>query len=324
MDSQRRYIIEPYEAQYATEWDHFVDTSRNATFLLKRGYMDYHSDRFDDCSLLVYRCDGENRRLVSVFAACVGKSPDVVSAHAGLTYGGLVLPFSGIGGDEVVDIMQQIVDHYRACGFARLIYKAIPHIYHRYPAEEDLYALFRLRAKLIETNLSAAISLAGPLPFNENARRNKRRASQAGVIIEQTGDFQSFWTILDGVLAERYNTRPVHTVDEMILLASRFPDNIRLVVARNAQGSVIAGTVLYITSSCVHTQYIAASAEGKALGALPLVFDEVISKYCGTACFLDFGISNEDHGRYLNEGLLRQKYGMGARGIVYNIFELEV
>ena len=46
--------IIPYSIYRKEAWDAFVDMSKNGTFLLKRGFMDYHSDRFFDCSVLIY------------------------------------------------------------------------------------------------------------------------------------------------------------------------------------------------------------------------------------------------------------------------------
>ena len=45
----RRYTHHDQEA-----WDTLVRNARNATFLLFRKYMDYHSERFTDHSLLFY------------------------------------------------------------------------------------------------------------------------------------------------------------------------------------------------------------------------------------------------------------------------------
>lgn len=321
MISEIRYAVEAYGQQDAVLWDDFVSRSRNATFLLQRAYMDYHSDRFVDRSLLIYAVDDKQRKLVALFAACECAGGEI-SAHGGLTYGGLILPFSGGDGVAVVEIMSKIVTYYRLCGYKSIRYKAIPHIYHRYPCEEDVYALFRLGAHFVESNLSSAIDLTDSLRFNENSRRNVRRAADAGVKIERSADFSEFWQLLETLLAERYSTRPVHSLDEISLLASRFPDNIELLVARNEEGRVIAGSVLYKTETCLHAQYIAASPEGKRCGALPLLFNHAITERSGGVRYFDFGISNEDHGRYLNAGLLRQKNAMGGRGITYNIYEL--
>lgn len=315
------YSIEVYSPQNAAQWDEFVRTSRNATFLLQRAYMDYHADRFADYSLMIY--SGGKRRLIALFAACVGEERNI-SAHGGLTYGGLVLPFSGLDGVAVVEIMSEILAYYRNAGYNKLQYKSIPHIYHVYPCEEDIYALFRCGARLSECNLSSAIDLSRPLDFNENSRRNMRMAEKSGVKVEKSDDYPGFWQILETILAERYSTRPVHTLAEISLLASCFPENIELYVARNAVGTIIAGTVIYRTTTCMHAQYIAASPEGKACGALNLLFRHLISEESEGVSYFDFGTSNEDHGRYLNAGLLRQKNGMGGRGVAYNIYEVDL
>ena len=40
--------------------------------------------------------------------------------------------------------------------------------------------------------------------------------------------------------------------------------------------------------------------------------------------FIDFGISTEQGGTVLNEGLIKQKEGFGGRAVVYDTYELEV
>ena len=324
MDVNSKFIIEPYSADNVSAWNDFVDLSRNATFLLRRDYMDYHADRFADRSLMIYRMSANGKRQLSaLFAACLDRNGEI-SAHAGLTYGGLLLPHSVLGGQNVLTIMKMICEYYHAQGYRRLTYKSIPHIYHRYPAEEDIYALFRCGARLTECNLSSAIDLRSPIKFNENSLRNKRRAISAGVPVRESRDYNDFWPILETLLCEKYATSPVHSIDEITLLASRFPDDIRLITAYDCTGKPLAGSVLYFTPSCVHAQYIASSPEGKRLGALCMLFSHVIDKYCGNARYFDFGTSNEDHGRYLNEGLLNQKNGMGGRGITYNIYDIDL
>lgn len=323
MKEKRQFIIEQYAPERREVWDDFVKDSRNATFLLQRGYMDYHSDRFADRSLMIWSVSGERRRLAALFAAC-HIDDSLVSAHGGLTYGGLIMPYSGVDGTDIVVIMGDVVAYYRQAGFKRLRYKAIPHIYHRYPSEEDVYAVFRCGGRLAECNLSSTVLLDGAIEFNENSRRNMRRAIKAGVTVERCGDYAGYWTVLETLLAERYDAKPVHTLAEITMLAERFPDNIELHVARNAAGEIIAGTVLYVTPACFHTQYIAASDEGKACGALSLLFYKLISERSGDARYFDLGTSNENHGHALNEGLLHQKFAMGGRGVAYNIYDIDL
>ncbi|MDE6368995.1 MAG: GNAT family N-acetyltransferase [Muribaculaceae bacterium] len=323
MKENRQFIIERYAPERREAWDDFVKDSRNATFLLQRGYMDYHSDRFADCSLMIWNVSSERRRLVGLFAAC-HIDEGLVSSHGGLTYGGLILPYGGMDGADIVAIMGDILSYYRRKGYKKLRYKTIPHIYHRYPSEEDVYAIFRCGGRLAECNLSSTVLLDCAIEFNENSRRNMRRALKAGVTVERSGDYAGYWPVLETLLAERYGAKPVHTLEEITMLAERFPDNIELHVARNTGGEVIAGTVLYVTPTCIHTQYIAASDEGKACGALSLLFYKLIGERSGEARYFDFGTSNENHGLALNEGLLHQKFAMGGRGVAYNIYDIDL
>ncbi len=49
------FEVRQYTREQVLEWDNFVQRSKQGTFLFNRSYMDYHADRFLDCSLLVYR-----------------------------------------------------------------------------------------------------------------------------------------------------------------------------------------------------------------------------------------------------------------------------
>lgn len=80
---------------------------------------------------------------------------------------------------------------------------------------------------------------------------------------------------------------------------------------------MIAGTLLFAYGSVVHTQYMFASERGREIGALDLVISQVISDFAATHVWLDFGISSEDGGRFLNEGLIAQKEGFGGRTLAY-------
>lgn len=320
MDEQDSIIVESYSDVCAQEWDEFVRKSRNGTFLFERPYMDYHKDRFTDCSL-VFR-QRKNGRIICLLPASV--SGETVVSHGGLTYGGFIMPPDGLDGGKLLSVMAAAVDFYRGKGLKKLRYKMIPYIYHRYPSDEDYYALFRASAGLVETNLSSVIELDNAYRFDERSRRNMSKAMKAGVVVKESEDFGGYWHILEEVLMSRHSVKPVHSLAEIQLLKARFPENIRLFTATDSSGEIIAGSLLYYTPTCVHAQYIAASESGRKTGALSLLFHHIITEECGGAKYFDFGTCNEDHGLYLNEGLLLQKNGFGGRGIVYNIFEIDL
>ena len=78
------YTIKKYEQNDCNTWNEFIAQAKNATFLFHRNFMEYHQDRFEGFSLLVF----ENHKLVAVLPA--NKQGNSVYSHQGLTYGGLV------------------------------------------------------------------------------------------------------------------------------------------------------------------------------------------------------------------------------------------
>ncbi len=305
-----------YDATMAAQWNELARLCRNSTFQHQRGYMDYHSDRFTDCSLIALH-NGKPRALLPA-----NVDGDTLWSHRGLTFGSWLVPPKHFDVTVMIEVMDATVAWMKDNGLKRLVYKAVPHIYHRYPCEEDLYALFRHHASLIETNISTTIDLSCPLPLDRGNKSGANAARKAGITVGPSEDWQQYWHLLSSLLDERYDTRPVHTLDEILLLQSRFPDDIHLYTA-TLDGELLAGVVMYLSAPVAHCQYIGASPRGKDSKALTLLFDYLIQESTRLGFrYFDFGISNEDHGRYLNEGLVQQKSRLGGRGIVYNTFEI--
>lgn len=313
------FKVFPYDDSKKQLWNDFVVASRNATFILNRDYMDYHRARVIDASLIIV---DDNGNIAALFAASAHNGE--IRAHGALTYGGLILPYSSPA-SSVIDIFGIIIDYYRDNGFSGLIYKSIPHIYHKYPCDEDIYALFRNGASVCECNLSAAVCLRHPLKFNQNSRRNLSKAINANLTVKQSDDFVAYWQLLSSMLKSRHNTAPVHSIDEISYLHNRFPDSIKLYVAEQS-GNMLAGVVLYITDKVAHCQYIASSPRGFEVGALALIFSHLIDDLSHNTDieYFDFGTSNENHGLTLNEGLIQQKYGFGGRGVAYPSYKIDL
>jgi hypothetical protein len=298
-------------------WDQFVADSKNGTFLFLREYMEYHADRFTDASLVI--ADDGGRPLALLPASRAGAT---VTSHAGLTYGGLVLGATATT-VEVLAACDALVAHLRAHGVERLVYKTVPHIYHRLPAEEDRYALFRLGARRVRSDVLAVACPGRARVVQERRRRGVGKARRAGLAVRPSVDLQAFWRILEANLSARHQVRPVHTVEEMTLLRGRFPDHIRLFGAF-AGAALHAGVLIYESARVAHAQYIAASEAGREDGALDLLFEHLISEVYREKEYFDFGISTEEGGQRLNEGLIAHKEGFGARAVVHDFYELDL
>lgn len=312
------YRIIRYDPSLRGEWDRFVAASRNGTFLFMRDYMDYHSDRFSDCSWMAYK---ENR-LMALLPANITPG-GMLCSHGGLTYGGWVLPVSHLDGAGLLEIFGAACDAWRTEGIKALDYRPVPYIYCSRPSQEDEYALFRLGGRLYECNLSATIDLRRPVSLNKQQRRHLAGTAKLPLSIGEMSDIAPFMEMLGDCLRERHDTKPVHTVGEMRLLADRFPDNIRF-FATWLDGEPHAAVCVYDTGMTAHAQYIATTPRGRELNLLTPLFHWLITERYSSRDYFDFGISNEDHGRYLNAGLLRQKYSYGATGTVYTRYRLEL
>jgi len=220
MNASSKISIKDYTPDQAGTWDQIVSRARNGTFLHLRGFMDYHSNRFEDCSAIIYR--GKNP--MAVFPA--NRRDDIVISHEGLTFGGLIYGFE-LRADGVHDAFSALLEYYRSKGLSQLYYKPVPHIYHQYPAEEDLYSLFLHDARLVRRDLSSILIPAKKPSVSKSRKHGIKRAKSLGLKYSEGTFFESFHALLSEVLL-RHNARPVHSVSELSLLQSRFPENICL------------------------------------------------------------------------------------------------
>lgn len=309
------FEIRRYTAERADEWNAFVAASKNGTFLFDRRYMDYHGDRFEDCSLMVYF----KSRLYALLPA--NRLDDTLYSHQGLTYGGLVMSDSSTTA-LVRELFREMNDWLREAGVRKVVYKHVPWIYASLPAEEDLFALANVcRASLSSRDVGSVVMLNRRLKFSTLRSRCVKKALKAGVEIRESQDCSEFWPLLEANLKAKYDARPVHSLGEIALLRSRFPRQIRLFVACR-EGRVIGGTLLYICARTVKTQYISANEEGRRVGALDLLFTTLMDQ-CSEdgAEYFDFGTSNLPDNNDLNDSLIFQKEGFGGRAVCYDIYE---
>ncbi|WP_266203724.1 GNAT family N-acetyltransferase [Pontibacter kalidii] len=305
-----------YSAKYKPAWDAFVAGSKNGTFLLLRDYMEYHADRFADHSLLFYH----KGKLVALLPANVAGRQ--VQSHGGLSYGGLITD-KRMKATLMLEVVQVLKSYFQELGFRSVLYKVIPHIYHQLPAEEDLYALFRHEAILYRRDLNSAIAIGGAAGYSKDRRWRLSQGKRARLKIGQSEKYAAFFELERKLLQEKYNTVPAHTADEMELLASRFPKNIRLYTATD-RGELLAGVLVYETPTVVHSQYIATSERGRDLHALDVLLDWLLTEVYPHKSYFSFGISTEQQGQFLNEGLVRNKESYGARTIVHDFYELRL
>lgn len=245
-------------------------------------------------------------------------------SHGGLTFGGLVMA-EKLGGHQVLHLFRALLPWLRSQGFDQLVYRPTPHIYHRLPSEDDLYALHQLGAQTTQVQLSSTLDLQRDAPDSQQYRRALATARKAGIEVAPCA-FDAFWPVLIENLQTRHGVAPVHSLDEITLLARRFPQRIEAIGGwhcTDGKRTLHGGAVLYRYDGVTHCQYLASSSAGhETLAQHTAVTAAIHQARASGQRWFSFGTSTTDGGRLLNEGLLRRKEMFGARSTVLQTLTL--
>jgi len=308
--------IKKYNVTYRSDWNDFIHKSKNGVFLFNRDYMDYHADCFVDHSLVILK----DNKIVGLLPA--NELEEDIVSHGGLTFGGLVTD-NKMKISLMIEIFHKLVSYFKNTNFKSFTYKAVPKIYHLYPAEEDLYALFVHNAQIIRRDASSTIDMRNSIKFSKDRRHYIKVAHRNLIKIRKSNDYGKFMSIVKYVLNKYYNVQPVHSAEEIQMLANRFPDNIKLFAAYKNE-KMLSGVIIYENSNVAHAQYIFSTDEGKLLGATEIILEYLICEYYSQKRYFDFGISTEKNGKVLNTGLASFKESFGARTTLFDFYKLSL
>lgn len=309
------YSITDYKPEFNNQWNDFVKSSLNGTFLFHRDFMDYHANRFKDYSLLVFN-DGD---LLAVLPAHI--EGDVLYSHQGLTYGGLVYK-SGLKLNTIVDISRLILYFLSTKGVTKLVVNEVPQIYYKAPDFSFQYILQIIKAKQYRTDV---LSIVKPIEssYSKDRKAGYKRGLKNGLKVEETNNLLPFWNqILIPNLQQKHDVKPVHSVDEILLLKSKFSKQIRQFnVYYN--GTIVAGTTIFETEKVAHSQYISGNKNKNKLGSLDFLHVYLLENVFKDKPYFDFGTSNENNGSQINNGLLYWKQGFGCKIFAQKFYEIE-
>jgi len=312
--------IVPYKDSDAELWDGFCANDTNATFLHTRRYLSYHQNKFIDHSLLIYA----EEKLIGLFPIGISKSTDSVPmSHPGISYGGII--HSGkLLGESMIEAFNLSMDYIKNLGYQKFIYRPIPHIYNRFPAQDDIYSLHRMGAKLTRCDLSSTINLANRRKVEAKRIKKQLNINSKYSLVSDFSKIQVFWLLLETNLNEKYKILPTHTLNEIIHLKKFFPENLELITVSNSN-ECIAGLVIYWTEQVGHIQYIASNNLGREENAVDVLVEKAISFAIEKeVTFLDFGHSNESYGQILNSGLYGFKSKFGGGGVALLEFTINL
>jgi hypothetical protein len=312
----KNYTVRRYNQDYFALWNAFASTAKNATFLFNRDFMEYHSNRFKDYSLMVF----EDEKLVSILPA--NRVGDVVYSHQGLTYGGFVFD-EKIKLGEVIAITKSVLAFLHQKEVLKLQLKLIPSIYNSFFSEEIEYCMFLTEAKLIRRDCLSVIDLTKEYKYSNDRKLCVNRGKKNNLQIKEETDFSSFWNeILIPNLKNRHQAQPVHSLEEITFLSQKFPENIRQFNVYH-QGKIVAGTTTFVSKNVVHSQYISGNADRNKLASIDFLHDYLLKEVFSDKKYFDFGTSHEENGAKINQGLLYWKESFGAKTVCQHFYEVE-
>lgn len=278
--------------------------------------MEYHSDRYEDFSLLVY----EEEKLVAVLPA--NRVGATVFSHQGLTYGGLVLPQNSKL-YNVIYIFRAILFFLNEKAIATLNIKKIPSIYCDTFSDEIDYLVSICNGITTMKHAIAVINLDSNFKISKSRQQCINRGKKLNLVIKEEDNLESFWNdFLIPNLKEKFNSKPVHSLNEIIALKVKFPQNIKhFNVYYNDK--LVCGTTLFITKNVVKPQYISGNESNNLLGSIDFLYDFLINEVSKEKKFFDFGPSHENKGLNIIKNINFWKESFGAQPLVQNFYEVE-
>ena len=311
------FSIKTYNDCYKVDWNNFVDISKNSTFLFKREFMDYHSEKFEDYSLLIFY----NSDLIALFP-CNIRDGEVYS-HEGLSYGGVIVK-SDLKFLKYLELFTYLLKYFNEKSIKKLYIKQIPSIYNSNFNGELDYLSFVTAAKIYRRDIISVIDMQNENKISKDRLQGYKRGKKNKLEIKETDDLDEFWnSILIPTLLNRHYVNPVHSLHDIKKLKRVFNNNIKQFNVFH-EDQLVAGTTLFLTKNVAHVQYIGSNPEKNSIGSLDFLFYNLITKYLSDYKYFDFGNSHEQQGMKINKGLNYWKEGYGARSLTHDFYEINI
>jgi hypothetical protein len=301
----KNYTVRQYSSEDYTIWNAFISIAKNTTFLFHRDFMEYHADRFEDFSLLVF--EGEN--LVALLPA--NRVDHTIFSHQGLTYGGFVFK-DDLVIFEIDLIIAEVILYLKENQIKEFSIKEIVSIYLRERKMETQQSLIKNGAELVEAKMNLAIDFNSNFKVSKSKLKHYNRIKSIGLSIRNEENLTDFWNkVLCPRLEQKFNVKPVHSLKEIIGLKNKFPENIyQYSVYKDEE--ILAGITVFKTNTVIKSQYGATTEKGEKYRALDYLYITLIDKYKSQLDFFDMGTVNDNSELGYNFGLLNQKKELGC------------
>ncbi len=243
-----------YSAGDAALWDNFVRRSMNGTVFHSQQFLRYHpANRFTFRHLLFF----EEEKLVAVLPGAI--KDHNFESPLGASYGSFVT--GDISAQDALDVVQAFEDYIRAIGVEQVFLTSAPVIYQPVLTQNLDFALLYRGYAYQRHYISHAIDLDRPgQPFDRFQSVARKHVRHVMRNYPETWIEESQPTTIRGMLEEfypillenkaKYNAKPTHTLEELLVLEELLPNFMKLFLVRNGKEPV-AGSLLFLANDRV-------------------------------------------------------------------------
>lgn len=304
-----------------------MQSSNNGTLFHYRSFLSYHIDRkFDDHSLF-FEKKGNIIAILSAAELIDGSNNKILHSHPGASFGSLVNTQS-LSFKDAINIGELLKAYAIDNKFHSITITMYPSIYSTVHSDYVEFSLLKIGAHFEKFEMSSVVNLN--LSINEiksnikpSHRQAERKARRHGIVIKESNDYATFYSMLVQNLELRHEVRPTHSLIELLKLVKLFPKQIILHTAYH-NDSMIAGIVNFICNdNTILAFYICQDYKFQDYRPLNLLFSHVFDwAVKGGYKFYDFGIFTVN--QEPNYGLARFKENFGANGYFRKTLRIDI
>lgn len=315
-----------YNSELEKQWDEFVSSSINGTFLHKRSFFNANdANDNDDCSFLILK----KNKVICLIPGCLlnDGNKNTYHSHPRATYGGFIFN-DKVGTVESVQIVDLLINALKEYSCSKVIIRNPFRIFYKNISDEFEYAMwfhnFYVQSRELEIYIPLNTSSNSKLPNYENGTKyNVKKAWKHVEVKEGTkSDLKQFWDILTSNLKVKHNKTPTHSIDEISkLISTSGTTNFKLIGAYKDE-QLVGGCFMFIINDSLHAQYIGQDDTYQEFRPINAVIDFIIQwGFENGYKYFNLGTANEG-GKTINQGLFHFKESFGGRGVLRETHEL--
>jgi len=297
----------------------FIKNSNNGTIFHEPNFLNYHKEKFNNQEkFLVWE---EQNQITSLTPYIIEKN--IFKSPYGGSFGGMVFNVNEKL-SKIEEVVINFIDYLKLNKIKKCLLTPAPILYHLKPNNYFEYLCIKKGFKISNVELTSVVELDHDYKsfFTKSCAKAIKKAKNSGVVVSVSNNYEKFYEILCENRKKK-NAVPTHSLNEILNLKNKYPNNIILFEAR-LDNEVISGSLVFICNTKVALDFYWCHKENFQ-SSRPLNY--LIEYMCAylkkkNIKIFDFGrITNNDE---INYGGSFFKESFGGNGILKPTYIYEI